>query len=158
MLKWGKVKSTSNDKGPYRLVEVEAEGKTIMAVVANSGGAISNPTVGSMALVLLPGGEDGRAAVIPMHPPRKRRDKMREGEEGIFNCLTEALFLFDADGNCVLTVPKDWNVTITGKGNITIKGDLALTVQGKADITVQGAANLTANGAVAIKGATVDLN
>lgn len=140
---WARVKKPSNDKGPYKGVLVEADGHEFNAQVLEVGGYHQNPMEGSQALVLLPGGDMGNAAIIGGQAPGDRVDGQTEGMVTIKN---------HKDGQ---------TITMDGSGNVTIDcGNICSIKAAKvvidADMEING--NITHDGNNTQSGVHVDNN
>lgn len=77
---WTKISKVSNDKGPYRILEVDAHDNPIDAVVISLGGSEAGPMEGGQALCFPIDGDMGKAVVFCLPPPSDRTDQLKEGE------------------------------------------------------------------------------
>jgi hypothetical protein len=106
---YAKQVAASNDKGPYKLAEFEADGKRFYAEIVEPYGVQSSAPAGSRALILYPDGDPGKAVAIVMPPPGQRVDGQKEGEAGLHNHVTGNTMVHDKDGNTVITT-KDGSI------------------------------------------------
>ncbi len=100
-IRWAKVVGPSNDKGPYKLVDLEADGKQITAMVLDLGGVHVTPVKDGQALILLPDGDEGKAVCIVMPPPAKRVDEQKEGMMTLKNHVKGQSIVLDDNGNII---------------------------------------------------------
>ena len=97
--RWATLKKVSNDKGPYKLATFSADGKDdIIAHVLDLSGVQANPEKDSLAFLILPHGDEGRALAIVLPPPAKRTDQQKEGEVSYVNHTTGNVMQHKADG------------------------------------------------------------
>lgn len=127
-IRWGVVRSASQDKGPHKIVEVESDGKIMEVFVGETFGVQSNPHVGAQVLIGLPDGDEGKAVIISSMPrPSDRVDGQKEGEVTIKNHDTGNSLQHDKDGHTKMTTKSDLQQTVGGNastdasGNVTIK-------------------------------------
>jgi phage gp45-like len=127
-MRWGVVKKASADKGPHKLVEVEADGKIIDCVVGETFGVQSSPHVGAWVLLGLADGDEGKAVIITSMPrPGDRVDGQKEGEVTIKNHETGNAIQHDANGNTKMNTKADLDQTVGGnvktdaEGNVVFK-------------------------------------
>jgi hypothetical protein len=102
MIRWGKVVGPSQDKGPYKLVEIECDGKKQVAQVLDMGGLHTTPIVDGQAMVFLVDGDEGKWAAICMPPPADRVDAQKEGDMRLKNHKAGSIVEMDEGGNIVL--------------------------------------------------------
>jgi hypothetical protein len=105
----GKLVSVSNDKGPFKIAEFVADGKTFFAQIVEPSGLQSSALAGSEALILLPDGDWGKAKAFVSPPPAKRVTGQKEGETGLHNHITGNAMVHDKDGNTFITT-KDGSI------------------------------------------------
>jgi phage gp45-like len=113
-IRFGRVLGPSKDKGPHKQVKVRSNGREFRAKVWEPYGVSGNPVTDSECLILVPEGDEGKAVVIPMPPPAKRRDGQSEGDLTYENIATGAFISMSADGSIVLQ---------TGSSSITLHRD-----------------------------------
>lgn len=82
-VRWGEVTGESKDTGPYRLVEIETDGKKMDAIVLDPFGMQGSPHKGAQTLVIIPDGDEGKAVVLVLPRPKDRWDGMKPGESGM---------------------------------------------------------------------------
>lgn len=101
--RWATLKEVSNDKGPYKLATFEADGQDIIAHPLDIGGVQMNHQKGSLAFIITPDGDPGRAIAFVLPPPANRTDQQAEGEVTFTNHLKGQAVKMDKDGNIILT-------------------------------------------------------
>lgn len=101
-IRWAKILGPSNDKGPYKLVEIECDGKKMDAQAIDVGGVHVTPITGGQALVLLPDGDEGKAVVLHMPPPADRVDAQKEGMMTLKNHKKGQTLEMDDGGNVTI--------------------------------------------------------
>jgi len=106
-IRWATIKKSSNDKGPYKLVEVESDGHQFVAHVLEGYGVQGSPLKDGQALIIPVDGDEGKAVAIVMPPPAKRTDEQKEGEVSYVNHDTGNVMKHDADGTTTTTTKKD---------------------------------------------------
>lgn len=105
MIRWGKVKTASADKGPYRLAEVESDGKVLDVHIIDPFGLQGNPHVDGEVLIFTPDADDGKACGIVMPRPKDRWDGLKPGEVGLKNFDKGQTIHMDANGAIVMASP-----------------------------------------------------
>lgn len=126
-IRWAEVKKASADKGPHKLVEVETDGKRMDVYVGETFGVQASPHVGSMVLIALPDGDEGKGVIISSMPrPKDRVDQQKEGEVTFKNHDTGNSTQFDKDGNTKSTAKKDLEEKIGGNRTTTCEGNVII--------------------------------
>lgn len=138
-LRWGVVKTVSNDKGPHKVCEIECDGKKMTAFVGEVFGVQSVPHVGAQVVIGLLDGDEGKAVVLASMPrPKDRVDGQKEGEVSIKNHDTGNAIKHDKDGHTSVSTKADLNETVGAKRTSTVETDNKLTVKGKHAIKSTG--------------------
>lgn len=105
MIRWGKIKTVSKDQGPYRLAEVESDGKSLDVHLLDPFGLQANPHADAHVLLFVPDGDEGKACGLVMPRPKDRWDGLKEGEVGLKNFDKGQSIHMDADGNVMIRSP-----------------------------------------------------
>lgn len=100
-IRWGRLKTVSNDKGPYKLATFDVDGAERDVQILETSGIQTSPERESIAMIICPDGDEGRMFAIVMPPPGKRIDGQKEGETTFVNHVTGNTIQHDADGNTV---------------------------------------------------------
>lgn len=87
-IRWGELTGVSNDKGPYKLHEVETDGKKMDVQAIEIYGMQGNAVKGGQVLILVPDGDEGKAVGIFMPSPKDRVEQQKEGEVQLKNHAT----------------------------------------------------------------------
>ena len=101
-IRWGNVKRTSNDAGPYKLVTVECDGTELECQVLDLSGVEHSPMEGGQAMVFLPDGDEGKAVAVIMAPPKDRVDGQKPGMVTLKNHSKGQSVVLDNDGNVII--------------------------------------------------------
>lgn len=101
-IRWGRLKTVSNDKGPYKLATFDVDGAERDAQVMEISGVQVNPQQDSIAMIICPDGDEGRMFAIVMPPPGSRTDGQKEGEATFTNHKAGQTIKMDADGNVLV--------------------------------------------------------
>jgi phage gp45-like len=126
-IRFGVIDEESNDKGPYKLARVKADGKKMDIELIDTTGVEGSPLKGSRVLILTPDGDDGKAVGIVYGPPvSQRTDKQKPGEVTYKNHATGTAVTFKANGDMVVDCVNDQVVTIKGKCTVTAGDRLTL--------------------------------
>lgn len=112
-IRWAEVIKPSNDRGPYKMVEVESDGHTFIAHVIEPYGVQSSPLKGGQALIIPVDDDEGKAVALILPPPAKRTDQQKEGEASFVSHKTGNALKHDDDGHTTITTPggciiKEW--------------------------------------------------
>lgn len=97
-----KIVGPSNDKGPYKLIEVDSDGHKINAYVLENSGFASGPMTDGIGIAIPIAGDDGKVVIIPLSPAKDRYDGLKEGEVKIGNIKKGQTIFMDDDGNIVM--------------------------------------------------------
>jgi hypothetical protein len=119
--RWAEVKTTSNDKGPFKLLDVESDGSPQTAYVAEPYGFASNPAKGSIALLSTLDDDEGKSFGTIMPAPAKRLDGLKEGETAHYNPETQNIIKHDIDGHTTIELPGGTVVKHWKDGTIGVK-------------------------------------
>lgn len=114
-----RIVGPSNDKGPYKLINVDSDGHEIEAYVMESSGFSSAPMTDGIAIAFPIAGDEGKVVILPLAPAKDRYDGLAEGEAKMGNLKKGTVIHFDDAGNIVLT----GKVIING--NMEFNGDIA---------------------------------
>jgi len=104
-IRWAKLTTASNDKGPYRVAEFDVDGAPRKFKVVSSYGVEANPEADSMALITCPDGDEGRGTAHVMPAPAKRMDGLKPGEVAYRCPLSGNMIKHDADGHTTISTP-----------------------------------------------------
>jgi phage gp45-like len=119
-IRTGVVHEESNDKGPFKLVKVMADGKVMDLQVLDITGSEGSPLKDSQVLILTADGDDGRAYGIIAGPPTKdRTDKQKPGEVMYKNHKRGQSMALTDDGSVKIDAKK--NHEITAANDVVIK-------------------------------------
>lgn len=140
---WAVLKDVSNDKGPYHIGTVHADGKEMTVALFSPSGMNTNPLKGSLIFIMMPWGngpgDHGRAVGLVMAPPKERVDQQKEGEATFIHHKDKQLIkLVDGGGinaqttnNQIFEITSQGglkiNANVTINGNTTLEGDLSTT-------------------------------
>lgn len=113
-IRLGRVSKVSNDKGPHKMMEVEADGKKMMVKHLESFGMQSVPHMDADVIMFCPDGDEGKAVCIAMPRPKDRQDQQKEGEVSHMNHDTGNRIFHDKDGNSTHSTKKDFIVKSKG--------------------------------------------
>lgn len=100
--RWGKLARVSNDKGPYKLATFSVDGVDREAHIFDVSGIQTNPQKDSLAFLICPDGDEGRAIAFVLPPPEKRIDGQKEGESTFANHVTGNTVQHQANGDTVV--------------------------------------------------------
>lgn len=100
--RWATLKTVSNDKGPYKMATFTADGQDIIAHVLDIGGVQMNHQQDSLAFIITPDGDPGRAIAFVLPPPANRTDQQKEGEVTYTNHKKGQTIKMDEDGNIII--------------------------------------------------------
>lgn len=100
--RWATITKVSEDKGPYKLVTVEAEGHEIDVIILEGYGVQGSPIKDGQVYILPTNRDNGQAVGVMMPPPAKRRDGQKEGEASYINHATGNRMKHDANGNTLI--------------------------------------------------------
>lgn len=120
-IRWATVTKSSNDKGPYKLVDVESDGHKFTAHVIEPYGVQGSPLKDGQALIIPVDGDEGKAVALIMPPPAKRTDQQKEGEVSYPNHDTGNTIKHDKDGHTTITTPSGTVVKCHKDGNVGVK-------------------------------------
>ena len=98
---FGAIKSVSNDKGPFVLAQVIADGKTRPAELISLYGNNFNPPNGSRCLLIEADGDGGKLSALVIDDPALRFDGHKEGEVRTGNTMTGTNTLLNDQGDMV---------------------------------------------------------
>lgn len=136
---WGEIIEESNDKGPYKLVKMRADGHEFVATILEPYGVQGSPIAKGQGLVIPVDGDMGKAVVIPMPPPAARVDQQKPGELTLINHKAGITIKLADDGTVTITATK-----IVLDGNVYLGGEAgAKEVHRKDDIDSDGDAAVT---------------
>jgi len=150
MVTQGVITNVFKDDQQHLRIQYKHKGKTKLAYVQMQSGVFSNPVIGNRVLAVSVAGEaENKAAFCSNTRDLKQStpDKIGEtvsGELVLFNPLTGTFSYYDKDGNLILDITADHNITVAKDQNVTIEGDGNATIGGALNITVTGDANITA--------------
>lgn len=140
-IRFGVVHEPSNDKGPYKLARVMADGKAMDVELMDITGVEGSPLKESRVIIFTPDGDDGKAVGIVYGPPIKERtDGQKPGEVTYKNHKTGTVTRLKDNGDMEIEVKGDQRITITGTG--TIK---APTLILDADVQIKGNVQMDKN-------------
>jgi phage gp45-like len=104
-IRWGELTGESKDVGPYRLVEVEADGKKMDIMTIDPFGLQGSGHKDAQVLLLVPDGDEGKAVGIVMPRPKDRWDGLKPGEVGLKH-FDKGQYLHHKDnGDTVIKTP-----------------------------------------------------
>lgn len=151
-IRWAEVITPSKDVGPYKLTEIETDGKRMDIDVVEPHGLQSVPHKGGKVLVLVPDGDEGKAVGIIMPRPKDRIDGQKEGETRLQNHDRGQYVYLDDNGDIRINSPNS-KVIIESASEVTIKtGKLKI----EADVEIKG--NVTMEGNFDQTGVHTDSN
>jgi phage gp45-like len=154
-IRWGQLTGVSDDKGPYKLTEVETDGKRMNVIVVEPFGIQSVPHSNAQMLILVPDGDEGKAIGIAMPRPANRIDQQKEGEVTLQNHDEQQYVKLDANGNVNIVSPNA-NITVSAPN-----GSITFTCEGGTfTLGTNGVLTINANSNVLINstGGIVDIN
>lgn len=117
-IRWGRLKTVSNDKGPYKLATFDVDGAERDVQILETSGVQVNPQKESIAMIICPDGDEGRMFAIVMPPPGSRTDQQKEGEATFTNHKDGQYIKMSAGGH--IEEKASGNQTTEIGGNITI--------------------------------------
>jgi hypothetical protein len=131
-IRFGTVHEESNDKGPFKIGKVMADGKVMDVEFMDLTGSEGSPLKNSRVVVFTPDGDDGKAVAMVFGPPVKdRTDGQKPGEVTFKNHKTGSKTQMAHDGSINTESSKD--VTTKAKGSVTTHadGDVVIKSDGK---------------------------
>jgi phage gp45-like len=158
-VKRAKLSRTSSDDGNYHVAQVNYMGKVCDVELLTPYGLYSNlPEDGIATIWNVQGQEENRVGIG--NTPKTRYKNLLPGEVVVGSPLAETKMEFLAEGvvkitgknNCIITIDKDGNISMTTDGTLDVssKGNLSMSTEG--DMT------LAADGDITIDGTTIELN
>lgn len=121
-IRFGTVHEESNDKGPFKLGKVMADGKVMDVEFMDMTGSEGSPMKDSRVVIFTPDGDDGKAVAMVFGPPVKdRTDGQKPGEVTYKNHKTGSKVQMADDGSINTTSAKD--VSSHSAGDTIIKSD-----------------------------------
>lgn len=139
--RWGELKSVSKDKGPYKLGGFEADGKPIVAKIMETQGVECNPVDGSIAFIICPDGDEGRAMAFVVAPAKLRTDQQKEGEVNFKNHKRGQNIKLDDNGDILANAIRDMVATALRDMGFTAERDIAH--EAKRDVAQTAGRNTT---------------
>jgi hypothetical protein len=123
MIREGFVVGESNDKGPFKLIRVVADGKEMDAEVIDIAGFEGSPLKHSRVLLLMADDDDGKAFAIPYGPKvADRTDQQKPGEFTLKNHKRQQKMVFKDDGSIETEAKKDHKTKVTNNMTVTTGG------------------------------------
>lgn len=128
----GVVMEESNDKGPFKIVKVMADGKPMDLTVLDITGSEGSPLKDSPVLILTADGDDGRAYGIIAGPPTKdRTDAQKPGEVTYKNHKRGQSVMLSDDGSIKADAKKNHEIAAATDIKSHSGGDTMIKSDGK---------------------------
>jgi hypothetical protein len=102
-IRFGVIHEVSNDKGPYKLAKIMADGKKMDVELMDITGVEGSPLKDSRVIIFTPDGDDGKAVAIVYGPPVKdRTDLQKPGEVTYKNHKTNNKIVHKDNGDTIV--------------------------------------------------------